>query len=123
MMTFGTAIRTVFSKYAEFSGRASRAEFWWFILFSGLVVNALGALTWGGADGGNSVGSTLASIWGTAVLLPTLAVAVRRLRDSNSRWTQLFWILVPIAGLIVLAIRFSDPPAAFDTTNESITPA
>jgi uncharacterized membrane protein YhaH (DUF805 family) len=48
--------------------------------------------------------------------VPTIAVAVRRLRDTGRRWTELFWLLVPIAGLIVLALYLCDPSKADGAT-------
>lgn len=108
-MTFAGAITTVFTKYAEFSGRARRPEFWWFVLFTTLVSSALGTLNLATPDGVISIGSSLAGLWSIAVLLPTLAVSVRRLRDAGRQWTELFWILLPIAGLIVLIVRFCEP--------------
>jgi uncharacterized membrane protein YhaH (DUF805 family) len=124
-MSFFDAIKTVFRKYAEFEGRASRSEFWWFALFSALVSSALSTLfvpSFGGGrfdDGAFTmpmVGGypNLAGVWGIVVLLPSLAVTVRRLRDAGHRWTEIFWILLPIAGAIVLIVRLVDPsvPAA-----------
>lgn len=111
-MTFAGAITTVFTKYAEFSGRARRPEFWWFVLFTTLVSSALGTLNLATPDGVISIGSSLAGLWSIAVLLPTLAVSVRRLRDAGRQWTELFWILLPIAGLIVLIVRFCEPSVA-----------
>lgn len=108
-MSFGDAITTVFRKYAEFTGRASRSEFWWFVLFSTLVSAALGSLNFATPDGVVSIGSSLAGLWSVAMLLPTLAVSVRRLRDAGRQWPELFWILLPIAGLIVLIVRFCEP--------------
>lgn len=55
------------------------------------------------------VGSSLASLWVIGTMIPTLAVGVRRVRDAGRRWTELFWLLIPIAGLIVMAIRMSEP--------------
>ncbi len=129
-MTFFESIRTVFRKYADFSGRATRPEFWWFTLFSALVASALGALnltsttstafgTWmsspsleGGATSSTLyLGASLASFWSIAVFLPSLAVAVRRLRDAGRKWTELFWILLPIAGIIILIVRWAEPTA------------
>lgn len=122
-MTFFDAIKTVFRKYAEFEGRATRPEFWWFALFSALVSAALGSLnvyTTTGAVGGQGLydlagttsttyyGAALASVWGVFVLLPSLAVTVRRLRDAGHRWVEIFWILLPIAGIIILVIRLVD---------------
>jgi uncharacterized membrane protein YhaH (DUF805 family) len=117
-LSFGGAIATVFRKYAEFAGRASRSEFWWFALFSFLVSSALGAFNFWTPEGVIAVGSSLASVWSIAVLVPSLAVAVRRLRDAGRRWTELFWILLPIAGLIVLIVRWCEPsrPDAAPTT-------
>ena len=58
------------------------------------------------------LGSLLAGLWGIAVLLPNLAVAVRRLRDAGYGWGNLFWILVPIAGIVVLIVLWTQPTKA-----------
>jgi DNA-binding CsgD family transcriptional regulator len=99
-MTFQDSIRICLAKYADFHGRASRPEFWWFTLFITLVAAALAYLS-----------EDLSGIFMIAMLLPQLAVGTRRLRDSGkSPWWQLF-LLVPIAGLITLAILWAQPPA------------
>ncbi|MEP6478012.1 MAG: DUF805 domain-containing protein [Rhodoglobus sp.] len=108
-MSFGTAITTVARKYADFEGRATRSEFWWFILFAALVSGALGALNIVTPQGTLALGSALASVWAVATIVPTLAVGVRRLRDTDRSWKQIFWILVPIAGVIVLVIAWVEP--------------
>lgn len=120
-MTFFESIATVFRKYAEFGGRASRPEFWWFALFSALVSAALNALSvpMSGAMYGRmfEVGATASSaygwvsfagVWSIAVLLPSLAVTVRRLRDAGRNWTELFWLLLPIVGAIILIVHLCD---------------
>jgi uncharacterized membrane protein YhaH (DUF805 family) len=56
-----------------------------------------------------SLGTLLAGVWTVAVLLPNLAVAVRRLRDAGYGWGHLFWILVPIGGLVVLVVFLAQP--------------
>ncbi len=106
-ITFGAAIVSAFRQYAWFAGRAGLAEFWWFILFGGLVSTGLAALN--ELIPGVQLGASLASTWTLVALLPTLAVAVRRLRDGGNSWLQLFWLLVPIAGLIVIILRLCDP--------------
>lgn len=108
-MGFGDAIATVFRKYAEFTGRATRPEFWWFALFSFLVSAALNAFNVVTPEGVVALGSSLSGVWAIAVLVPSLAVSVRRLRDAGRSWAELFWILLPIAGIIVLIVRFCEP--------------
>lgn len=120
-MSFGDAVTTVFRKYAEFTGRATRAEFWWFVLFSTIVSSALGSLNLVTPEGVFSLGSSLASMWSIAVLVPSLAVAVRRLRDAGHAWTELFWLLLPIAGLIVLIVRWCDPSRPVAATVEAVS--
>ena len=71
-MSFGEAIKSVFSKYATFSGRARRSEFWYFFLFNVLVSLVLSIIPFL---------SILSFIWALGVLVPTLAVTVRRFHD------------------------------------------
>ncbi len=98
-MTFFQSIKTVFSKYATFGGRASRSEYWWFVLFNVLVSTALGIIG-GGASDGRPGG--LEGLWSLATLLPSIAVAARRLHDGDrSGWNQL-WCLTIIGIFPVL---------------------
>lgn len=98
MMTFFEAIRVCFIKYAEFNGRASRPEFWWFFLFIILVASALAYMS-----------EILTNVFFIAVLLPLLAAGTRRLRDSGqSAWWQLF-LLAPVAGIVVVGILWAYP--------------
>jgi uncharacterized membrane protein YhaH (DUF805 family) len=59
-----------------------------------------------------AIGSSLASAWAIATVVPTFAVAVRRLRDAGRRWTELYWLLVPIAGVIVTVLYLCEPSKA-----------
>lgn len=129
-MTFGNAIKTCFSKYVTFSGRASRSEFWWWVLFTfvtsiGLsIVDSMlfGTVTSG--DGSFSASTNtpiLSGIFSLAVLLPGISVIVRRLHDTD-RTGWWYWIgLIPLIGFIVLIVfwategtrgqnRFGDDP-------------
>ena len=117
-MSFFEAIAVDFRKYATFTGVAGRAEFWWFTLFVFLGSAALSALNLATPQGTIYVGSSLAAAFGAAVLLPSLAVTVRRLRDTGRSWANLFWLLVPIAGVVVLVVLLAqrgqvdaEPPA------------
>ncbi|MHB1428367.1 MAG: DUF805 domain-containing protein [Rhodocyclaceae bacterium] len=92
-MTFGESIRTCFTKYATFDGRASRSEFWWFVLFTFLASAAASLIS-----------DSLSGLVSLTTLLPSLAVGARRLHDTNrSGWYLLLW-LVPLVGWIVLVI-------------------
>ncbi|MBR2863319.1 MAG: DUF805 domain-containing protein, partial [Bacteroidaceae bacterium] len=71
-MGFVEAIKTCFSKYATFSGRATRSEYWWWALFTALVSWIL-----------FFVFPILVPIAGLVFLLPSLAVLVRRLHDTG----------------------------------------
>ena len=108
-MSFGEAIQTVTRKYAEFMGRAGRAEFWWWALFTLLVTSALNLFDVIGIGDDANLGSLLAGLWGIAILLPTLAVGVRRLRDAGYPWGWMFFLLVPFAGAVLLIILWVQP--------------
>ena len=100
-MTFSDSVKTVFSKYFEFSGRARRSEYWYFILLNVLVT---GILNRAGVRAG--LFETLSYVWSLAVFFPGLAVTVRRLHDTGrSGWKYLF-ILIPIVGWIFLIVWF-----------------
>ena len=89
-----------------------RAEFWRWALFNVLVAGALNLFNVIRIGQNAYLGSLLAGLWGIAVLLPNLAVAVRRLRDAGYGWGNLFWILVPIAGIVVLIVLWAQPTKA-----------
>ena len=86
-------------KYAEFSGRARRKEFWMFVLFNFLVSIAVGIV-----DGILGTNGALGGLYSLAVLIPSLAVAARRLHDTDrSGWWQLI-ALIPLIGVIILLV-------------------
>ena len=99
-VNFQNAIRICFVKYADFTGRASRPEFWWFTLFMLLLTAAF-----------TSVSETFGSIFQIAMLLPFLAVGARRLRDSGNNPWSLFYLLIPVGGIIILGYYWAAPPA------------
>lgn len=103
------SVRAVLRKYADFTGTAVRPEFWWFALFSVIAHLAMNSLNIFTDQGTVYLGASLSSAFGLVVLVPTLAVTVRRLRDAGRSWAELFWLLLPIAGLIVLIIHLADP--------------
>ena len=105
-MDFMTAVRTCLSKYVGFSGRARRSEFWYFFLFTflvGVVTTALDRVL--GTDFSTG-GGLLNSLGSLVLVLPSLAVAVRRMHDTGrSGW----WLLIgfiPIVGWILLIVWY-----------------
>jgi uncharacterized membrane protein YhaH (DUF805 family) len=105
-MTFMDAIRTCLQKYATFSGRARRPEYWWFALFiwiGTLVTGLLDSMIFGPDMG------LLGMIWGLGLILPAIAVGVRRLHDiGRSGWWMLIG-LIPIIGTLLLIYWFVQP--------------
>ncbi len=92
-MTFQESVKTCFSKYADFTGRATRSEYWWFVLFVVLVSAAT-----------SLVSHVLSALFSLATFLPSIAAAARRLHETNrSGWWQLI-ALVPVIGIIVLIV-------------------
>lgn len=111
------AVSRFFKKYATFSGRASRSEYWWWWLVSvvvGFVLQMLALVTGGirvEPDGTGSVGSgiglfffVLLVVWGLTLVIPGLALLVRRLHDSNRSGFWVFIAFVPLVGGIVLFV-------------------
>jgi uncharacterized membrane protein YhaH (DUF805 family) len=90
-VNFQTAIRSGFNNYANFKGRATRAEYWWWALFS-LIVQIV-------TSGQNAIGDLI----DLAILLPSVAVAIRRLHDTNRRG---WWLTLPIGSLCLAFIAF-----------------
>ena len=81
------AIKACFSKYATFSGRARRSEYWWFVLANAII----GCIPY------------VNVLWGLIVFIPSLAVCVRRLHDTGrSGW----WILLTFMPLVNLVIIY-----------------
>ncbi|MEM7710586.1 MAG: DUF805 domain-containing protein [Pseudomonadota bacterium] len=108
-MTFRASVRRVLlERYATFSGRASRSEFWWFVLFcfaASFVLSFLERLFTGGEPGNGLLGA----IFSLAALIPSLAVSVRRLHDIDRTGWWLLLGLVPLVGVIVLLIFYVLP--------------
>ncbi|MCP4205506.1 MAG: DUF805 domain-containing protein [Shimia sp.] len=107
-MTFSEAIRTCFSKCVDFSGRAARSEYWWFILFIALgniVLSFVDAAIFGRSVDGQTV-SILGAIWSLALFLPAIAVGVRRLHDRDMTGWWLLLYLIPVLGALVLLFFF-----------------
>lgn len=119
-MNFQTAVRTCFSKYATFSGRAVRSEYWYFALFGilgqivlgmidGILFNTGSMMHGPGSVSFQSDGGPLSLLFSLAIFLPSLAVGVRRLHDIDKSGWWLLLILLPLIGFLVLLYFFVQP--------------
>ena len=96
-------VKYCFNHYAKFSGRARRAQFWYFVLFNFIANLALGIVD-SMLFGVDSNVSLFSSLYSLAVFVPSIAVGARRLHDiGRSGWWQLIG-LVPIVGWIILIV-------------------
>ena len=132
--TFPIAVKRFWRKYTTFSGRASRSEYWWWSLVSGIVgvvmmaiyIPSLLAARTGGSglrlDPGIILVIILSGLWSLATVVPTLALFWRRLHDANLSGFYCLLILVPTVGWLFILVftllpsnragaRFDDPTA------------
>jgi uncharacterized membrane protein YhaH (DUF805 family) len=100
-MGFADAVRTGLSKYVGFQGRATRSEFWYFVLFVIIVEVVAYAI-----DAGVFGRPILYSIAAIGLLLPNLAIAVRRLHDIDRSGWWIFISLIPLIGIILLIVWY-----------------
>jgi uncharacterized membrane protein YhaH (DUF805 family) len=114
MMTFPESIRVCLSKYADFSGRARRSEFWYFVLWTILVsfvarvLDVVLGTRWGAGSG---LVETVAAL---ALILPSLAVGARRLHDIRRSASWLLLLLIPFVGALILLVL-----CLFDSTGDN----
>lgn len=94
----------VLKSYSVFTGRASRKEFWMFNLCTAVVSISLLLIdmTTGIINDGNPFG--INTLYGLAVMLPSIAVSVRRLHDTGRSGWSLLWSLIPIVGAVLLLV-------------------
>jgi len=121
--TFPQAVSRFFRKYATFSGRASRSEYWWWVLANVLVAfafNLVGSLVDAGweprpidplspfASGGlfslASPTGVVFLIYAAGTVIPALALTWRRLHDSDRSGAWFFIVFIPLIGAVVLLI-------------------
>jgi len=89
-MGFGTAVSTCMRKFVTFSGRAPRAEYWWFVLFTSIISVVV-----------EFIEPIVGVVTDLVFLLPTLSVAWRRMHDIGKHGA---WSLCPVLGLIPAGI-------------------
>jgi uncharacterized membrane protein YhaH (DUF805 family) len=115
-ISFGGAIARGFKKYTLFTGRASRSEFWWWCLFTNLVVLVLGfgGIILTSRYGGGTLGLLslilgllsviLLAVFALGIFVPTLALTVRRLHDAGYSGSFALLLLIPYLGSLIVTI-------------------
>jgi len=99
-MGFVDAVKSAFSNYANFKGRASRSEYWWFVLFYNVIYLVLGLLA-----SAASIFGIVALVFLLGIIVPLIAVAIRRMHDSDkSGW----FMLIPFYNLYLAIIKGTD---------------
>ena len=121
-MNFGEAIASGFRKYVTFSGRSVRSEYWYWVLFTLILAIVTGILDGAVFPDSETGGGPISTISSIVILLPSIAVGVRRLHDiDRTGWWYL--IVFTIIGIFVLiywacqpttpaANEYGSPPAA-----------
>ncbi|NEN05532.1 DUF805 domain-containing protein [Diaminobutyricibacter tongyongensis] len=138
--SFGVAFQRFFRKYADFTGRASRSELWWWVLAwvaIEFVINIIGNATgnMGAAMYRNGefhftpgywLFASLSGLVWLATIVPWLAITWRRLHDANLAGPFFFLSLIPFAGIIILLVLLALPSnpqgARFDRPRTYATP-
>ena len=125
-MGFATAVKSFWSNYTNFSGRARRSEYWFIQLFLFLTNLAAAAIDLALMNGdvdrfiANGGGGIVGLIWILATIVPAVAVLIRRLHDtSRSGWWALIGLLPIVGGIILLVFTVQDSDSADNTYGAS----
>lgn len=105
-VSFGEAITLALKKnYCNFSGRASRSEYWWYTLFS-TILSAVATIA---TISSPMLSNIVSTILGLGLLLPNLGIVVRRFHDiGHSGWWYLAYFVVVVTGCILIALGSTD---------------
>lgn len=96
-VSFGEAFKRFWKNYANFSGRATRSEYWWWFLANFLITSAVALIPF------------LNIVWGLVTLVPSFALAFRRMHDVGRSGA---WIFAPVAGFVFVLLGIGSAEAA-----------
>ena len=123
------AYKSFFKGYVDFTGRSTRSEYWWIWLTNILLLIPLYSAYFNAIFSEGEEGAFLAlgglaivyMIFGLALILPMLALTVRRLRDAGFHWALIFIIFIPMVGPLVLLVLLAMPTKQVEvvTINET----
>lgn len=118
-MSFFEAINTcLIKKYCTFSGRATRSEFWWFDLFTSLLIYGSFFLGIWVYPNNPEIVFGISGVVMLFLIIPNLSVTVRRLHDVGKSGWYLLMGLIPYVGAIILLIQYITPSVLDSDTNE-----
>ena len=121
------AIKNFFKGYVDFSGRSTRPDYWW-IWLANIILSIPFYMAYGAAMANPDSEAAIMAlgligfvyfIFGLAVLLPGLALTVRRLRDAGFHWALIFVAFVPFVGSIALLVLLAMPTKETEVVNYS----
>lgn len=102
-MGFTEAVRSVIvERYADFQGRSPRSELWWFVLFYAIVGLVIGAIS----TVSDVLGGVLNLVVSLGLLVPSIAVSIRRLHDTDRTGWWILLGLIPVIGTIILIVFY-----------------
>jgi len=108
-------------RYFDFSGKSTRTQYWMVFLIQ-LLISAIFSV-FIAIPAMKTAFTVIDSIWGIVNLIPGLAICVRRLRDGGKSWANIFWVLLPIIGVIVLIVKLCAPSIEEEKPVEPTTAA
>ena len=117
------AYKSFFKGYVDFTGRSTRSEYWWIWLTNILLLIPLYSAYFNAIFSEGEEGAFLAlgglaivyMIFGLALILPMLALTVRRLRDAGFHWALIFVHFIPVVGGIALLVLLAMPTKEVET--------
>ncbi len=93
-ISVGQAYRLFFKNYFNFKGRATRSEFWWVFIFNLLLTYVINLIP------------VMGALLSLGIIIPGIALSVRRLHDTGKSWVYLLISLIPIVGAILLIVQY-----------------
>ncbi|MBR2025099.1 MAG: DUF805 domain-containing protein [Clostridia bacterium] len=87
--------------YVDFNGKTSVGGYWWAFLANVIVSIVIGVIA--------LALPIISTIFSAVNLIPGIAIAIRRLRDAGYKWYNIFWLLLPLAGVIIFIVLLVKP--------------
>lgn len=103
-MGFQEAVKSFISRYTDFKGRSARSEFWWVVLALFIINILIGIVT---ALIGETLGGILSLVFTLGIIIPYIALAVRRFHDLDKSGWWFLTLLIPLVNFIVVLVFFT----------------